>query len=189
MSGSSDTATCAVGVNQSAIKRGRRLPYSLLLIAVLLGAAVLYNSGSAGYPAAKPRSNSQWAKIYAALPLSFEANRGQTHPSVDFISRGPGYTLFLTGHDSVLSLRSPLSPGSDKHAASSSTLRLQLLGTNANPTATGTDELPGKANYFTGNDRSKWHTNIPTYATVKYAGVYPGVDLVYYGTQGGQLEA
>ncbi len=190
MSGSSDTATCAVGVSQSAIKRGRRLPYSLLSIAVLLGAAVLYNGEGAGSPTAKPRSNPQWAHIYAALPLSFEANRGQSHPSVDFISRGAGYTLFLTNHESVLTLRSPQSSASDGHApsTSSSALRLRLLGTNARATATGTDELPGKANYFIGNDRSKWRTNIPTYAKVKYAGIYPGVDLVYYGTQGGQLE-
>jgi len=52
----------------------------------------------------------------------------------------------------------------------------------------GADELPGKSNYFIGNDPQKWRTNVPTYAKVKYQGVYPGVDLVYYGNQGGQLE-
>ena len=60
---------------------------------------------------------------------------------------------------------------------------------NANPQsqAAGLDELPGKSNYFIGNDPAKWRTNIPTYAKVKYNGVYPGVDLVYYGNHG-QLE-
>ena len=53
---------------------------------------------------------------------------------------------------------------------------------------TGAEELPGKANYFLGNDPSKWRTNVPTYAKVRYESVYPGVDLVYYGTQGGELE-
>ena len=47
----------------------------------------------------------------------------------------------------------------------------------------GAEQLPGTANYFIGNDPSKWHSNVPTYAKVKYAGVYPGVDLVYYGSQ------
>lgn len=42
-------------------------------------------------------------------------------------------------------------------------------------------------NYFIGNDPAKWRTNVPTDAKVKYAGVYLGVDLVYYGNQG-QLE-
>ena len=42
---------------------------------------------------------------YGRLPLSFEANRGQSDPQVKFLSRGNGYTLFLTGDEAVLSLR------------------------------------------------------------------------------------
>jgi len=48
---------------------------------------------------------------------------------------------------------------------------------------TGLAELPGKSNYFIGNDPKKWRTNVPNYAKVKYENVYPGVDLVYYGNQ------
>ncbi|HEV2424941.1 MAG TPA: SBBP repeat-containing protein [Terriglobia bacterium] len=51
----------------------------------------------------------------------------------------------------------------------------------------GVGELPGKSNYFIGNDPARWRTDIPNYAQVRYRGVYPGVDLVYYGHQG-QLE-
>src|SRR5208337_3887386 len=71
---------------------------------------------------------------------------------------------------------------------SSAVLRMRLVGANASAAVTGADELPGKSNYFIGNDPKKWRTNVPNYAKVKYAGVYPGVDLVYYGNQGGQLE-
>jgi len=189
VSGRSGTATCALGANQSALKRGRRLPYCLLLSALLLGAAILEKDGGAGFPTANPRSNAQWAHLYAALPLSFEANRGQTDPSVNFLSKGHGFTLFLTGREAVLTLKNPSSsaPG-QKPAASGAALRLKLLGANAQPLVTGKDELPGKANYFLGNNPSKWHTNIPTYAKVHYENVYPGVDLVYYGTHGGELE-
>src|SRR5208337_3678696 len=59
---------------------------------------------------------------------------------------------------------------------------------NPNPKMTGMAELPGKANYFIGNDPSQWYTDIPTYAKVRYEGVYPGIDLVYYGARGGELE-
>ncbi len=42
------------------------------------------------------------------LPMTFEANRGQTDARVEFLSRGPGYTLFLTRTgDAVLALRKP----------------------------------------------------------------------------------
>jgi hypothetical protein len=66
-------------------------------------------------------------------------------------------------------------------------VRMQLLGANPAPQVVGLEELPGRSNYFIGNDPKKWRTNVPTYARVKYANVYPGVDLVYYGNQG-QLE-
>jgi len=189
VSGSSGTATCAQGANQSAIKRGRRLPFSLMLIALLLGTAILQKNGGVGFSTPKPRSNHQWAQTYAALPLSFEANRGQTDQSVNFLSKGHGYTVFLTGHEAVLTLRaSSAIPGPRTPPAVVSGLRLKLLGANPQPVVSGTDELPGKANYFIGNDHSKWRTNVPTYAKVRYQGVYPGVDLVYYGTQGGELE-
>lgn len=43
---------------------------------------------------------------YGNLPLSFEANRGQTDPRVKFFSRGPGYSFFLTPDEAVMQLRS-----------------------------------------------------------------------------------
>ena len=56
---------------------------------------------------------------------------------------------------------------------------------NADPSAEmrGLDRLPTRANYFIGNDPSKWHTNIPTFARVICESVYPGVDMIYYGSQ------
>ena len=38
-------------------------------------------------------------------------------------------------------------------------------------------------NYFIGNDPSQWHTKIANYGRVAYEGVYPGVNLIYYGNQ------
>jgi hypothetical protein len=64
---------------------------------------------------------------------------------------------------------------------------MKLVGASARAKVTGLAELPGKSNYFIGNDPKRWRTDVPNYAKVKYANVYPGVDLVYYGQQG-QLE-
>jgi uncharacterized repeat protein (TIGR01451 family) len=140
---------------------------------------------------------------YGRLPLSFEANQGQSEEQVRFLSRGPGYSLFLTANDAVLALRH-LDEGSSGGARGkrearragvadselrppnslpTTVVRIHLLGANATPQVTGAEELPGQVNYFRGNDSSQWHTHVATYGQVKYAGVYPGVDLVYYGTQ------
>jgi len=122
---------------------------------------------------------------YGQLPLAFERNQGQSDPRVQFLSRGHGYTLFLTGNEAVLKLSKLRNTGSTPALAQPSNLvRMRLVAANPDAAATGSDELSGRSNYFLGNDRSKWHSNVPNYAKVKYPGVYPGIDLVYYGTQG-----
>jgi hypothetical protein len=67
---------------------------------------------------------------------------------------------------------------------------MKLVNANPNAAVSGGNELPGKVNYFLGNDPGKWHTSVPTYAKVRYTGIYPGIDLVYYGNPSadGQLE-
>jgi beta-propeller repeat-containing protein len=107
------------------------------------------------------------------LPLSFEANGGQTDPQVDFISRGSGYTLFLTPREAVLAMR----------AASATVLRMKFVGGESRPRVTGQQELPGKINYLIGKDPKHWRTGISTYEKVAYQNIYPGVDLIYYGNQ------
>jgi hypothetical protein len=125
---------------------------------------------------------------YSKLPLSFEANHGQTDPRVKFISHGSGYSLFLTANEAVLTLKK----GADErtrdsisipHPSSSSMLRMRLAGANDAPPVSQSDQLPGKVNYFIGSDPEKWQTEIPTYARVLYKSVYPGIDLAYYGNQ------
>jgi Domain of unknown function DUF11/Beta-propeller repeat len=113
---------------------------------------------------------------YSQLPLSFELNQGQTDPKVKFMARGGGYGLFLTADEAVLKLRSS--------AKNVRALRMALDGANKDVTVVGTDELPGKSNYFIGNDPKQWHRNVPQFARVRYQNVYPGIDLVYYGNQG-----
>ena len=147
------------------------------------------------------------AQNFGELPLRFEPNAGQTQGEVRFLSRGPGYTLFLTtGDQAVLSLKKPgTEVAKNAHPAAGSwrtarpaehapatpeysVLRMSLLRANPDVRLTGLEELPGKVNYFIGNDPKQWRTHLPTYAKVKYTNVYPGVDLVYYGNQSGQLE-
>ena len=147
----------------------RRLPVVLALLAAALLPWPVY--------AQTPAKHS--AVSYGRLPLTFEANTGQTDPAVKFLSRGPGYTLFLTPTEAVLGLI--------KAPGDGTVLRMTLVGAHPSPRIAGLEELPGKVNYFIGTEPAPCGTNVPTYARVKYESVYPGVDLVYYGHQG-QLE-
>src|SRR5689334_22226537 len=161
-------------------------------------------SAAAALPDPSTSSAAQAAAraAYGKLPLSFEVNQGQTNKQVKFLSRGAGYALFLTPSEAVLTLRAPdparkhqpgrtaaLRPVSftasppKPAVAKYSVLRIGLEGASPNPQISGLDELAGKSNYFIGHDPKKWRSNIPTYRRVQYRGVYPGIDLVYYGNQ------
>jgi len=155
------------------------------------GAAGAGESGTP--PTALAASGPGLRMPYGSLPLGFEPNRGQTDPAVRFLSRGAGYGLFLTADGAVLALRGEtreahgaghVQPAGAQGQPAPAFFRLKLVGSNASAVIAGADEQPGKSNYLIGNDASKWLTGVPNYARVTYTDVYPGVELVYYGSQG-----
>jgi hypothetical protein len=131
------------------------------------------------------------AEAYGKQPLGFEANRGQTDAGVQFVSRGAGYTLFLTSTEAVLALRnapqqthaSGPSPAKAKEHDEATILTMNLIDGNPAARVSRSDELPGKSHYIIGHDSRSWRTRVPRYAKVEYQNVYPGVNLVYYGNQ------
>src|SRR5258708_3455879 len=137
--------------------------------------ASLLGAPTASAADTKPASVSQETATerYADLPLSFEANQGQADAQVRFLSRGSGYSFFLTQSGAVLSFSSE----------ADSILRMQLAGASSSARIEGVDPLPGKSNYFAGSDSAHWRTGVPTYSRVKYNEIYPGISLIYYGNQ------
>ena len=161
---------------------------------------------------ASSASSTQILNAYASLPMTFEVNRGQAGPDVQFLSRGHSLGLFLgsggaaflisqedlrasrrQSHQDVSALLSLLPSPLGNEAAQSEhqplssspfhMLRMTLLGASPGLQGVGVDPLPGKSNYFLGDDRRNWRTNLETYAKVRYDGIYPGIDLLYYGNQ------
>jgi hypothetical protein len=155
--------------------RGVVTPLSLFLTAVF---------ASAQDPSPLALLNRPAASNYGKLPLSFEPNQGQTDARVQFVSRGAGYTIFLSPTSATFALQRNAKRAS---IAKSAVVRMDLLGANAKTAMQPEDRLPGVTNYLMGNTRRKWATNLPTYAKARARAVYPGIDLVYYGTQA-QLE-
>ena len=131
--------------------------------------------------------------LVSGLPLAFVANAGQTHRDVQFVVHGfGGDTLFFTQQGVVLVLPpSPQSeigafaseddPSRDVIAPERPVVRVRFEGADSTPRIVGADPLPGLVNYFLGNDPSAWQTNLPTYRTIIYEGLYPGIDLRFEG--------
>ena len=110
--------------------------------------------------------------LIAKQPLAFEPNRGQSDGRVLFLSRNPGYSLFLTAQGAVLGLNGVAQP-----------LSFTWQGASAKSRARGVAVLPTRHNYLRGKDPRRWRRDIPTYEKVRYPDLYPGIDLVYYGRQ------
>ena len=175
----------------------------LAAIALLLPFGRFFRPGSRSRSAFPVTQNKQFSQArllsdYGKLPLTFEENQGQTDARVKFMARGAGYTVFLSDKQTTTlrlfapsndpagsfhgSARSSISAAPTKY--SHATVRLSLTGANPHAPVEGNDLQPGRSNYLIGNDPSRWQRNVPHFARVKYRGVYPGVDLVYYGNQG-----
>src|SRR5579871_2605752 len=160
----------------------RSTAWTLLVAVAFSGSCAAQASGAQGATLGSIKAR------YGNLPLTFEANRGQAGSQVNFLSRGPGYTAFLTSDGMVLSLRAGQPTGSViapsyTRPSKKSRLQFRLVGAANNPVTVG--ELPqlGRVNYFVGNNPAKWQRNVPTYAQIRCKDVYPGIDLLYYGNQ------
>jgi hypothetical protein len=131
--------------------------------------------GASGVSAARPAQADEFKLSLDRLPLSFEANGGQIRGPAEFLARGKDYRLFIAPGGAVLELAGP-------DPASPAVVRMNLEGANPSPKLTGEARQPGVSHYFIGSAPDAWKTNVPHYAKVRASGVYPGVDLAYYGS-------
>jgi hypothetical protein len=176
----------------------------LIIMLSLIGIPVIFltNCASASQPAAGSAVRQYHPHAaYDALPLSFELNEGQTNQAVKFLARSEGYVLFLTATEAVMALDNPSAhrKGKENREGGDGTnvfdsshtrarpprsiVRMKLDGANPEPQVEGLEQLATSTNYFAGSDPANWRTDISTYARVRYAEVYPGIDMVYYGNQ------
>ncbi len=117
--------------------------------------------------------------VMANAPLYFEANQGQNGSTAEFLAQGIRSQFLISPDGAEMILFKPMAA----HLFETRSMRMEFIGANPRANILGFDDLPGKINYLVGNDSSKWETEVPTFAKVRVAGIYPGVDLVYYGNQ------
>jgi hypothetical protein len=138
----------------------------LFACAALFGNVVAVSAASTPVP--------QQVDRYGNTPMLFEPNVGQTTSDVRYVAHGARYGIFLTREGTTLDL----SEGGAKSVA----LKLAFSGSGSRASISGEQPLPSRSNYFVGALQN-WHSDVPNYARVRYAAVYPGVDAVFYGNQ------
>jgi hypothetical protein len=116
---------------------------------------------------------------YTKIPISFEANRGQTDAQVAFL----GHRYFFTRDSVVIDL--PVAQTGDKGSMARHddhlAVRMSFAG-RTHSEVIGEDKLVARSNYLIGSP-ANWHIDVPQYARVRYRHVYPGVDVVFYGNE------
>lgn len=156
----------------------RIIPATLLFLAALLAGGLYFYRTSHSHLDIHPAKNQQQRILehVGKLPLHFEANQGQAESGAAFLTRAGGYRLSLAAEQPALTLRK-----------GQARLHVRPMGAAQSSRPVAESPLPGRSNYFIGNDPHTWRTNVPSYSKIRYPDVYPGIDLVYYGN-GNRLE-
>ncbi len=127
------------------------------------------------------------------LPLSFEQNLGQTDAAARYLARGPGYAMFFTPDQTVLTLSRSATEDCATRCDSAAPDRtavigMQFVGAQAQTRVIGEQRSSAQSHYLVGDDQSRWQKHVPHFAQIRYQGLYPGVDAVFYGSDQRQLE-
>ncbi len=167
---------------------------SLGLVLLLLPIALDARKSRVTLSSDSPTSIASEQGSTGAERLSFIANEGQYDQSVRFRADAGPTTLWFTDNAIFYQLTKtePEDIFDANDASSVNThsprnehfqlVKVSLQNSLPNPLITGSDKQTAVHNYFIGNTPENWHANVPLYSTITYAKVYPGIDLVYYGT-------
>lgn len=153
------------------------------LIAVVMTVSMLIFSGKMAAPPDSLNENALHSvnDIQGLRPLRFMPNAGQIQEqSVRFSVKNDDHAIFFTPSEVVFSFARPVKDDD----ATSDVLRLDFVGANPTPEIEGLSQLPGAINIFRGNAPAQWQVGVPTYETIAYRQLYPGIDLVYSGETG-----
>ena len=165
------------------MKSGSLLAFSLLsTIAALAANGQSPTRASTGEDARLHRASAQLLEQpfhFEALPPSGAVER--------YSAAGPGYGMELTPAGvSVVLVHGQAGTGAGA-APEALQLKMTLLGANESATAEPLDKATSVSNYILGNDASAWRMGVAQYQRLRFTGIYPGIDVVYYGN-GGRLE-
>ena len=137
--------------------------------AVVLMTGLLY-----GIPRGKDPGRT--AGNYSKVPLAFEL-RGAHRNGLTFVAHLSGHVVGFGDSGAIFA-----GSGSNRPE-----VVLQFAGARPNVEARADGSPAGVANYLIGSRPEQWQTGLPLFERIKYTGLYPGIDLIYYGS-GNRLE-
>lgn len=110
-----------------------------------------------------------------SLPTVFVENKGQWDSQAKFLVQGKGVDLWITSKGPVYDFSSSAANGRVKRQI----VRMSLVGAKLS-SVTGHEQLNGRFNYISGNDRSKWVTGVRRFREVQTYDGCDGVSVRYY---------
>src|SRR4051794_22807143 len=168
-------------INKGVVSRSAIPALALMSLSIPL---LLVGAGRSTRPSANVKAEidakQKLASNLANLPIYFEPNRGQTDASVSYLANMGTTRLFLTRDSAVFTIQKGVA---EKHKnVKSSVVRMRTVN-SSRAKDEPINRLPGNSNYLIGRDKAKWVTGVPQFGKVIRRGVYPGVDMVFYGNQ------
>ncbi len=179
----------------------RLLLLALLQVLVFLpfaaaaaGPAGIRPSGEADTVKLTGARKAEVMKAYGRLPLYFIKNSGQVDSRVSFYEKGLSHAAFFTDDGVVLAVARPQANAEKARTGAGAAevlkdkkitteaLSLNFVGAGGKTSIVASEPMPGRVNYFIGNDRSRWRRNVPTFGAVTYRDVYENVDIKFYGS-------
>jgi len=138
---------------------------------------------------------------FGHLPLYFVENQGQLDEQVAYYIQGSDKMIYFTPEGVTFALTAPLTPAAATAGARTASLRplafrsgretrlerqrwavkLDFVGANPDVRPVGEEQQEAVISYFKGQP-DEWRTGLPTYSRLVYRDLWPGIDLVYYGT-------
>jgi hypothetical protein len=150
-------------------------------VSAFLGCAWLLAISASG---AEPSPAAARAPVVTKVPMLFFENVGQLAPEVRYAGRRGSLATFFVADGFTVRFESSASTRFGQTFGRSSILRYTFEGADPGAEVLAEDPNAARFHFFKGQDPANWRTHVPTFSTVRYHGIYPGVDVVVRDASG-----
>lgn len=148
-------------------------------------------SSRAAKPSFKPLYAHQALHSTTTAATVFIENKGQWDKEARYLARLGGMNVWITDKGLVYDVYNnrksdpraasvALAPADTLPPLQGHVVKMNFAGSKKTPHARGIEKQTPYFNYFIGNDRSKWASNVPSYSEVRLDNLYDGISARVY---------